>query len=120
MKLITKEVEKRLQKYPLYSQDGKKKDAICVVKFFMCGVNWTWYILEADLENKIGYGITINPAGECEYGYVSLAELQTVKNSWGLGVERDIHFDPVKLSDIDDSYLKKFLEGLYDNKEDEA
>lgn len=120
MKLITKEVEKRLQEYPLYSQDGKKKDAICVVKFFMCGVNWTWYILEADLENQIAYGITINPAGEGEYGYVSLAELQTVKNSWGLGVERDIHFDPVKLSDIDDSYLKKFLEGLYDDKEDEA
>ncbi|SDO12267.1 Protein of unknown function [Prevotella communis] len=117
MKLITKEVEKRLQEYPLYSQDGKKKDAICVVKFFMCGVNWTWYILEADLENKIGYGITINPAGEGEYGYVSLAELQTVKNSWGLGVERDIHFDPVKLSEIDDTYLKNFLNNLYSEEE---
>ena len=63
MKLVTKEVEKRLQKYPLYSQDGKKKEAICVVKFFMCGVNYTWYVLEADLENKILFGITINTSG---------------------------------------------------------
>ena len=113
MKLVTKEVEKRLQEYPLYSQDGKKKDAICVVKFFMCGVNYTWYVLEADLENQIVYGITINPQGEGEYGYTSLAELQTVKNCWGLGVERDLYFEPTKLSDIDDDILKKFLDNLY-------
>lgn len=25
MKLITKEIKKRLEKYPLYSQDGKRK-----------------------------------------------------------------------------------------------
>lgn len=118
MKLVTEEVKKRLEKYPLYSQDGKKKDAICVVKFFMCGVNYTWYVLEADLENQIVYGITINPQGEGEYGYTSLAELQTVKNCWGLGVERDRHFGPVKLSEIDDTYLKNFLNNLY--SEDEA
>lgn len=29
MKLITKEIKKRLEKYPLYSQDGKKEEAIC-------------------------------------------------------------------------------------------
>ena len=117
MKLITKEVEKRLQEYPLYSQDGKKKDAVCVVKFFMCGVSWTWYILEANLEEKILYGITVNPSGECEYGYVSLAELETVKNSWGLGVERDRHFGPVALSEIEDSYLQDFLKRMYDEKD---
>lgn len=113
MKLVTKEVEKRLQEYPLYSQDGKKKDAICVVKFFMCGVNYTWYVLEADLEKKVLFGITINSHGEAEYGYTSLSELETVKNSWGLGVERDLYFEPTKLSDIDDDILKKFLDNLY-------
>ena len=112
MKLVTKEVEKRLQKYPLYSQDGKKKEAICVVKFFMCGVNYTWYVLEADLENKVLFGITINSHDEAKYGYTSLSELETV-NNWGLGVERDLHFEPTKLSDIDDDILKKFLDNLY-------
>lgn len=34
MKLITKEIKKRLENYPLYSQDGKKEDAICQAKFF--------------------------------------------------------------------------------------
>lgn len=36
MKLITKEIKKRLEKYPLYSQDGKKEEAICQAKFFLC------------------------------------------------------------------------------------
>lgn len=117
MKLITKEVEKRLEKYPLYSQDGKKKDAICVVKFFLTGGSHTWYILEADLPNQIAYGITINGYGEGEYGYVSLAELQTIKNSFGLGVERDLYFEPTKLQDItDDGYLKNFLKRFYDEE----
>ena len=113
MKLVTKEVEKRLQEYPLYSQDGKKKDAICVVKFFMCMVNWTWYVLEANLDDQIAYGITINGHGEGEYGYFSLAELQTVKNKFGLGVERDIAFEPTELSKIEDDQLKDFLDKFY-------
>lgn len=109
MKLITKSIEKQLQKYPIYSQDGKKKDAVCVVKFFMCGVNYTWYILEADLDNKELFGITINSYGEAEYGYISLTELETVRNRWGLGVERDKYFEPTKLADINDEVLQEFL-----------
>ena len=46
---------------------------MCVVKLFLCAGAWTWYILEADLEEDIAYGITIN--GE---GYVEL-ELRTSK-----------------------------------------
>ncbi len=37
MKLITKQLEKELAKYPLYSQDGKVKDAVVVCKFFLQG-----------------------------------------------------------------------------------
>lgn len=45
MKLITKEIKKRLEKYPLYSQDGKKEEAICQAKFFLCVGAWSWFIL---------------------------------------------------------------------------
>lgn len=41
MKLITKEIKKRLEKYPLYSQDGKKEEAILSSKVLpLC-----WYMV---------------------------------------------------------------------------
>ena len=114
MKLITKEIEKRLKKYPLYSQEGKKEDAICQAKFFLCVGAWAWYILEADLEQGIAYGITITGNGEGEYGYTSLSELQNLRTKFGLTVERDISFEPTPLKDIDNEYLQKFLRKMYD------
>ena len=43
-RLITPELEKAMQDYPLYSQDSKKKDAVCIAVFFIG--NARWYILE--------------------------------------------------------------------------
>ena len=34
-RLITPVLEERLKSYPLYSQDGKGKDAVCVAIFFI-------------------------------------------------------------------------------------
>lgn len=113
MKLITKEIKKRLEKYPLYSQDGKKEEAISQAKFFLCVGAWSWFILEADLENNIAYGITINGSGEGEYGYTSLTELQGLTTKLGLTVERDTSFSPTPLKDINNEYLKKFLKKMY-------
>jgi len=114
MKLVTKQVEKELAKYPLYSQDGKRQDAVCVVKFFLTGGAHTWYILEANLEEDTLYGITVNGYGECEYGYISLKELESLRNSWGLGVERDICHKPTPLCQMkDECYLSKFINELY-------
>lgn len=108
MKLMTKAIENKLAKYPLYSQDGKRENAICIVKFFLCVGSWTWYILER--ENDTLYGITINGEGEGEFGYISLNELQNLRATrLGLSVERDIYFEPTKLKDIKDSNLQRFL-----------
>lgn len=94
MKLITKEIANRLAKYPIYSQDGKKKEATIVCKFFLA--NYTWYVLEAQ---KIGandyefFGV-IDNAGQKEYGYFRLSELESLR-VWGcLKVERDMYFKP--------------------------
>lgn len=114
MKLVTKEIANKLANYPLYSQDGKKKEAIAVAKFFLCIGAWTWFIMEADLNQNLAYGITVNGQGECEYGYISLDELQGL-NVRGLTVERDLAFEPTKLSDLDNEYVKKFLNQLYED-----
>lgn len=34
-RLITSELQKRLADYPLYSQDGKHKDALCIAVFYL-------------------------------------------------------------------------------------
>ena len=102
MKLVTKEIESRLKKYPLYSQDSKGGDAVVVCKFFNPVGAFTWYVLEGE---KIGkdyrfFGLVINDYGEREYGYFMLSELESVRLPFGLGIERDIDFEECKLSEI--------------------
>lgn len=109
MKLLTKEIKKRLAKYPIYSQDGKGKEAMCVAVFFFPAGAWTWYILEGNVETDDCFGIIINGYGEGEYGYISVDELQSIRVH-GLRVERDIYFKPKQLiKDIHDNYLRNFL-----------
>lgn len=109
MKLITKEIAKRLAKYPIYSQDGKGGEAIVNVKFFCPMRNWTWYVLEAEQHGSDYefYGIVVNDYG-AEYGYFTLSQLEEIKLYRGaVRVERDMYFDPVKVSEL---HLKEFAE----------
>ncbi len=118
-RLITPELEKALKDYPLYSQDGKKKDAQCVVVFSLGNIHW--YIMEGQQEGNdfTFYGI-VTGLQEPEYGYASANEMANVTfdaSDYGLGLmrfEQDLHFQPCKLSEIKDSNLQSFLAGLYD------
>lgn len=99
MKLITKELEKQLAKYPLYSQEGKGDDAVVVCKFFLQG--WTWYVLEAEKQDTgdwLFFGLV--DGFEREYGYFRLSQLQSVRGHFGLGVERDLYFKPTKVKNL--------------------
>ena len=111
MKLLTKEVAEALP--PLYSQDGKGKEAKVVVKFFTPTSSFTWFVTEASavtpegeylplkeaegkvIEDTILYGfVTSHLCPDGEWGYASLNELIAVKGPLGLGVERDRFFRP--------------------------
>lgn len=84
MKLITKEIEKKLNNTPIYSKDGQGVDAEIIVKFFNpCGAA-TWLITEAEKQDNGDYLLY-----GYEWGYVMLSELQKIRNGYGLGVERD-------------------------------
>lgn len=109
MELITKQLERELKQFPLYSQDGKGRKAKVLAKFF-CG-GFTWYVLEYDGKDTF-FGIVIGL--ESEYGYFSLRELQHVKNKWGLGVERDIYFKPDTLENAakTEYYLEEFIKNF--------
>ncbi len=80
----------------LYSQE-ETKDPIVYVKFFSPSSNWTWYVTEFDGED-LCFGLV--KGFETEWGYFSLQELQAVRDPLGLPIERDLHFKPTPLSQI--------------------
>ena len=118
-RLITPDLEKSMKDYPLYSQDSKKKDALCIAVFFIG--NARWYILEGQREydDFVLFGIIVGLA-ETEYGYISANEMASVAldaSKYGLGtimVEQKKAFQPYKLSAIQDGELQSFLNRLYD------
>ena len=100
MRLMTKELEKRFEKFPLYSQDGKGDEAIIAVKYFNPFGNGTWLITEGEKQEDgdwmfFGYCHIF----DWEWGYVMLSELEKI----GF-IERDLYVDDdAKVKDkIDD------------------
>ena len=101
MKLLTKEIEKKLEKHPIYSQDGKGDNADIIVKFFNPMGKGTWYVLEGEKQadgDWLFYGIVDLYCRE--YGSFLLSELESIRLPFGLGIERDLHFNNKKVADI--------------------
>ena len=98
-RLMTTQLAEALEGYPLYSQDGKGKEAVCRAVFALGAVRW--FIVVGLMED--------------EYGYVSLNELSDVEldlSAQGLGklqVRQQQNFKPVPLKQIQDSRLQDFL-----------
>lgn len=76
-KIMTKEIEKRFTKYPLYSQDGKGEESTVVLKVFNPYGVGTWLITEGEKQENgewlfFGY-IHIT---SWEWGYCTLSQLE--------------------------------------------
>jgi hypothetical protein len=94
MELMTEEL--RAQLPPLYSQEHEP-DPLMLCKFFTPDSNWTWYTCEFDGEDVFfGYVVGF----EQELGYFLLSELTHARGPLGLPIERDIHFSPMRLSEV--------------------
>jgi hypothetical protein len=126
MKLMTKEIE---QKFKKVGRQGDNPDPIVVVKFFNPSGGGTWYATElyyvvqqpdgnggmttveveaSKMNGKGGTVVDMNFYGYAsifgdhndEWGYFALSELQSVKGPFGLGIERDLYFDPKPISKV--------------------
>lgn len=114
---MTPLLEEALKGYPLYSQDGRGKEAVCVAIFALGAVRW--FILEGEKhgDDTILFGIVVGLM-EDEYGYVSLNELSDVTldlTAQGLGklqVRQQTNFRPTKLKNLQDYRLQRFLAGF--------
>ena len=105
-RLMTTQLAEALEGYPLYSQDGKGKEAVCRAVFVLEG--------NREDDDMILFGIVVGLM-EDEYGYISLNELSDVEldlSAQGLGklqVRQQQDFNPVPLKQIQDSRLQEFL-----------
>ena len=95
MKLLTKKLREKLP--TLYAQEKLGAKAVVYAKFFTPASNWTWFPTEFDGEDLF-FGLVEGHVKEL--GYFSLAELESFKGPMGLGIERDIHWQPRTLEEI--------------------
>lgn len=122
-RLMTPRLEEAFKGFPLYSQDGKGKEAVCVA-IFTIG-NARWFVLEGSNEgdDTIMFCIVVGLA-EDEYGYVSLNELAGIeidcrKQGYGLLQVTEIpYFKPRPIGEIADKRLQSFLSRLHDPAEE--
>ena len=102
------------------------KDPIVYVKFFITCSRWTWFAYEGwqVVERAPGFILDMSLRAEPlphervhdimffgwvygdspELGAFSLNELRSIRNRLGLGVERDLYFKPMPLSQIKKKY----------------
>lgn len=120
-RLITAELAEQLKDFPLYSQDGRQKDAICVCVFEIGLIRW--YILEGQPEGDdfTLFSIVVGMA-ETEYGYASVKEMESITvdgSRYGLGmlgIKQVQDFKTCPLAEIQDRRLQDFLSRLYDEQ----
>ena len=90
MQLITKEIQKKLDKNFALSKEGK--DTKPVLKLFTPWGGATWLISEIEDDGDTMFGLCDLGLGHVELGYVSLNELKSIKGKFGMRVERDMYF----------------------------
>ncbi len=95
MKLLTKEIVAQIPK--LYETEKTPIDQkVAIAKLFHPLSSWTWYIVEYDGQDTC-WGLV--EGFETELGYFSIKELSEVRVR-GLGVERDLYFQPTALKEL--------------------
>jgi len=105
MELLTKELLKRFKEVGSQEND---KDPIVIAKFFDPTGAGTWYATEYNEEDKCFFGYaSIFGDHNDEWGYTSLAELESIKGFGGLGIERDLHCGEKRISEFNVSSLNK-------------
>ncbi|WPH18074.1 DUF2958 domain-containing protein [Variovorax paradoxus] len=96
-KLITDEQRAQLLANGRQSLEQEKFDPAPVVKLFTPDAGATWLLTEIDPhDHDHAFGLCDLGLGSPELGWVSLAELATLRGPLGLPIERDLHFEAQK------------------------
>lgn len=97
LRYITMEERGRMLENGRRSAAGENIDPMPIVKFFTPDANATWLLTELDPEDPdLAFGLCDLGLGFPELGSVRLSEMDGVRGSLNLPIERDQHFESVK------------------------
>lgn len=97
MRLLTKEITERFTKT---GRQEEVEDPIVIAKFFNPTGGQTWFATEYNPEDNTFFGyVSLFNDYNNEFGSFSLDELESIRGQFGLGIERDISFSPMPLSE---------------------
>lgn len=95
---MTPELEERFAEV---GSQSDLADPVIVAKFFNPTGAGTWYATEYDPKGKMFFGyVSIFGDWNDEWGYFSLAELESLVGSFGIGIERDLFWTEKKASAV--------------------
>ena len=95
---MTKEIQKQAEKqYPL----GADMEQKVVAKYLNPAGKGTWYLMNTEPESDYAWGI-VN-LFDIEMGSFTISELENIKLPFGLKIERDLYFEPMKAKDVCDA-----------------
>jgi len=98
MKLMTKALKKR------FAQVGRQEDVkypLVIASFFNPTGAGTWYSTEYYPEDRMFFGfVSIFGDHNDEWGYFSLAELESFSGKFGLGIERNLYWKEKPASEV--------------------
>ena len=92
---MTKEIKKKARKQ---FDDGSDMEQMVVAKFFDPIGSWKWFLMNMHEDEDYCWGIV--KGNEVEMGSFSMKELEDIHLPFGLTIERDTLFEPVKASEI--------------------
>jgi len=95
VELLTDELKKQAEgQYSL----GSDMDQEIIAKFFTPWSDWTWYLMNKQPGKDYCWGIV--EGHDVEAGSFSIKELTEIAGPFGLEIERDLYFSPIKAKDL--------------------
>lgn len=101
MELLTKEIEAKFAKVG-YQGDKSVEEINVICKWFNPMGAGTWYAYERLDDDVFMCFANLDDPDMAELGTVSIGELRSLELPFGMGIERDRSFRPIKLSDVID------------------
>ena len=92
---MTKKIKEQAEKQYDLGSDMKQK---VVAKYFDPVGSWKWFLMNMDKDGDYCWGIV--EGNEVEMGSFSMRELEDMKRPFGLGIERDTSFKPIRAKDV--------------------
>jgi hypothetical protein len=81
-----------------YTGDKEMKDIKIVMKLFNPSGAGTWYVYEKEDDDIYWAFVNLGDPINAECGTISMSELLAYRGRFGLGIERDMSFEPLSIS----------------------